>query len=536
MRVTTFGLGVLLALAAGGLAALDGTLPVPAGAPATREPLALPADFRSKLDGFSARGLEDWKIPGFAVAVVHEGQVVYRGGFGERTLGGAEVDPVDADTLFGIMSTTKAMTALSLAMLVDEGKVHWDDPVTKHLPWFALEDSYATRAVTVRDLLRHNAGVPNADWLWLRGDLDTRQIIERLRLLPPAYSLRDGFIYQNVMYQVAGEIVATASGMPWSTFVQTRIFEPLGMTRSYATLGGMRAARPDNVSTPHFEIDQRVRAIVDVPVDPVPAAGSVWSTANDMAKWMTFLLDGGQVGGRALVKPDTFGELFRSQSIVPAAEFYPTLALTQPHFTTYGLGWFLQDYRGEFVAMHTGSMDGRTAILGLLPERRFGIVVLGNLDHAEFRHALMWHAFDLALGKGGGRDWSANLLKLYGDGKAKGEAARAEQVAKRVPGTRPSKPLADYVGSYEHPVWGDIVVEDRGDGLALRAGTSPDTRGPLAHWHYDTFELRAGDGRSGTWPVTFELDARGSVDSLSLFGDRNAYRFRRERPSKPASP
>ncbi len=492
----------------------------------TRMPLTLPAAFPATLDAFALHGLEDWKVPGFAVAVVHEGRVVYRRGFGERKLGGDDSDPVDADTLFGIMSTTKAMTSMALAMLVDEGKVAWDDPVSKHLPWFALGDSYATRAVTVRDLLRHNAGVPNADWLWVRGDLDTRQIIERLRELPPAYSLRDGFIYQNVMYQVAGEIVAKAAGMPWHRFIELRIFKPLDMTRSFATLTAMQSAKPHNVSTPHFEIEQRVRAIVDVPVDSIPAAGSVWSTANDMAKWMTFLLDGGRIDDRALVKPDTFRELFESQAIVPPGEFYPTLALTRPHFTTYGLGWFLQDYRGEFVAMHTGSMDGRTAIVGLLPDRRFGIVVLGNLDHAEFRHALMWHAFDVALG-GGTRDWSAELLTLYGDAKRKGTTARATAVAERVSGTRPSKSIESYAGIYEHPVWGDVVIEVHGQQLSLRVGTAAEARGPMQHWHYDTFEVTPGDGRAGTWPATFGLDAAGKVASLTLFGE-DSYRFVRK--------
>jgi len=502
-----------------------------AAAAVTRAPLTLPDDFNTGLDAFAHKGLTDWKIPGFSVAVVHEGRVVYRGGFGERALGGADADPVDADTLFGIMSTTKAMTAVALAMLVDEGKLAWDDPVTKHLPWFALEDSYASRAVTVRDLLRHNAGVPNADLLWVRGDLDTRQIIERMRKLPPAYSLRDGFIYQNVMYQVAGEVVGAASGVPWHRFIATRIFAPLGMTRSYATLTAMLAATPHNVSTPHFEIDKKVRAILDVPVDPIPAAGSIWSTANDMAKWMAFLLDGGIANGQALVKANTFSELMRSQAIVPPGEFYPTMSVTKPHFTMYGLGWFLQDYRGEFVAMHTGSMDGRTAIVGLLPDRRFGIVVLGNLDHAEFRHALMWHAFDLALG-GAARDWSAVLLKLYGDVRRKGEVASEEQLTRRVLGTRPSKTLAAYVGVYEHPVWGDVVIVRAGTGLALRLGSAAENQGPLAHWHYDTFEVKTGDGRAGTWPATFALDAAGEVANLTLFGD-NGYRFTRKAPSAP---
>ncbi|MCX5761966.1 MAG: serine hydrolase, partial [Gemmatimonadetes bacterium] len=172
------------------------------------------------LDAYIAKGMQDWKIPGLSIAVVKNDSVVYAKGFGVRKLGAT--DRVDARTLFGMMSTTKAMTALAVAMLVDSGKVAWDDPVTKHLPWFQLSDPYVTRELTVRDLLRHDSGLGNADLLWVRGDLTTRQILERVRGLKLEYSLRAGFIYQNVMYQVAGEVVAAASGMPWDRFVKTR--------------------------------------------------------------------------------------------------------------------------------------------------------------------------------------------------------------------------------------------------------------------------------------------------------------------------
>jgi CubicO group peptidase (beta-lactamase class C family) len=168
----------------------------------------------AELDAYIAKGMADWKIPGLSVTVVKGDAVVYSKGFGVRRAGAPET--VDAETLFGMMSTTKAMTALAVAMLVDERKVAWNDPVTKHLPWFQLSDPYVTREITVRDLLRHNAGLGNADLLWARGDMSTRDILERVRGLPLAYSLRAGYAYQNVMYQVAGEVVAAASGMPWS--------------------------------------------------------------------------------------------------------------------------------------------------------------------------------------------------------------------------------------------------------------------------------------------------------------------------------
>lgn len=469
----------------------------------------------SELDAFITKGMAQWKIPGLSIAIVRGDSVVYAKGFGVRTIG--ETGRVDADTRFGIMSTTKAMTALAVAMLVDSGKFAWDDPVTKHLPWFALSDPYVTRELTVRDLLRHNAGLGNADLLWVRGDLDARQILERVRVLPMAYSLRDGFVYQNVMYQVAGEVVAAASGMPWERFVETRIMAPLGMTRSNATLEAMlaqtRASNDQNISAAHWDFDGDVRRIHELPVDPVPAAGSAWMSANDAARWLRFLLDSGRVNGRRLVSEKNFRELFKPQAFVPPGEFYPTAALTKPHWTTYALGWFQQDYRGRYVAMHTGSIDGRTAIIGLMPDERLGVMIFGNLDHAEFRHALMWRVFDAYTGAPM-RDWSTELLALYGARADAGKKAVAAREAARISGTSPSRPLAEYAGTYVHPVYGDIVVTFADGGLALRFGSLPDNRGVLEHWHHDTFSARLGDGRGGRTMFTFRLDAAGKVAAL----------------------
>ncbi len=491
-------------------------------------PAAVGAQRRSTeadLDAYIAKGLQEWKIPGLSVAVVVRDSVVYAKGFGVRAVGAA--DRVDARTMFGMMSTTKAMTALAVAMLVDSGKVAWDDPVTKHLPWFALKDPYVTRDLRVRDLLLHNSGLGNADLLWVRGDLPSRQIAERVRGLDLAYPLRGGFVYQNVMYQVAGELIAALSGMPWERFVKTRILDPLGMTRSQPTLAAMVAMQDPNVSAAHYEIEGVVRRIGELPVDPVPAAGSAWSTAEDAARWLRFLLDSGRVSGRRLVSASQFRELFKPQAFVPPGEFYPTAALTRPHWTTYSLGWFQQDYRGRYVAMHTGSIDGRTAIIGLMPDERIGVYVFGNLDHAEFRHALMWRVFDAYTGEPA-RDWSAELLTLYGDRAKAGLAAAAAQEARRVPDTKPSRALADYAGTYLHPVYGDVQVVLEDGVLTVKLGPLADNAGRLEHWHFDTFRSKLGDGRSGWNYFTFRLEASGAVASIRLF-DAAAFEFVRRR-------
>jgi CubicO group peptidase (beta-lactamase class C family) len=478
------------------------------------------------LDAYIEKGLKDWQLPGLSVAVVQNGRPVYVKGFGVRAMGAPQ--KVDAQTLFGMMSTTKAMTALAVAMLVDDGKLAWDDPVTKHLPGFALSDPYVTRDLKVRDLLTHNSGLGNTDLLWARGDLDSKQIIARLRDVPLSYSLRDGFAYQNVMYQVAGEVIEAAAGERWEQVIQKRILTPLDMDRSRPTLAAMQAMRDGNVSRAYFEIDGRIRAIDESPVDAVPAAGAAWTTAVDAAKWLDFLLNDGCAGGKRLVSSDNFRELLKPQVMVPANEFYPTAKLTQPHWTSYGYGWFQQDYQGRFVAMHTGSMDGRTAIIGLMPDEKLGIAIFGNLDHAEFRHALLWKLFDVYTGAEP-RDWSTEFLALYGGMKTEGKAMEAKEEKARVAGTSPTHALADYTGRYLHKVYGDVVISRKGDALHIAFGPLPENAGTLRHWHYERFRVAFGDGRYGSSDVVFRTGADGRVAALRLFDDSSdAYEFVRE--------
>jgi CubicO group peptidase (beta-lactamase class C family) len=284
-----------------------------------------------------------------------------------------------------------------------------------------------------------------------------------VRLLEPSYSLRSSFIYQNVMYAAAGAVVEAVSGQSWEQMMRSRIFEPLGMNDSLATAATL--ARQPNVAKPHFIIDGQLRVIENVSVDGVAPAGSVWSSVHDMSKWMQMLLDGGIAGTRALLKPETVEELFKPQAIVTREAFYPTARLTKPHWTTYGLGWLQQDYRGRAVDFHTGSIDGMVAIHGLMRAEGLGVYVLANRDHTEVRHALMLSVFDRftgahpnaqspRVGDPGGleRDWSAELLTLYADLQAQADEARKKQESKRVTGTSPTLPLARYVGTYSDPL------------------------------------------------------------------------------------
>jgi CubicO group peptidase (beta-lactamase class C family) len=489
----------------------------PAGRAQSRPAQAVnPAAIGKELDSFIAKGMADWRIPGLAIVVVTADGVAYEKGFGVRELG--KPGKVDPHTMFGIASNTKAMTALAAAMLVDEGKLAWDAPLIAYLPGLRLPDAYLTEHVTLRDALRHSSGVADADPLWLRRNMTAQQMLARLDRVPATAALRSDFVYNNVMYQVVGEVIAAVSGMPWDRFVASRILAPLGMKETLTAMPALAPGGAANISSPHLPIDGQPRVIHDFPSSIIPAAGDVWSNAHDAAKWLAFLLSGGMADGKRLVSEASFKELMSPQFAIPKAVWqYPTVALTHTHVTAYGLGWFLQDYRGQQVAMHTGSDTGRIAMAGLIPDAKVGVFILGNLDHAEFRHALMWKVLDLATGAPA-RDWNGEALKLYGDIDRAAAAKQAAEDAKRVSGTQSSHPLAAYAGTYRHPAWGDVKVTLEDGALVFSSGPSPDLGGVLEHWHYDTFRTRLiADGAS--WALYgFGMDSDGSIASLTFGG------------------
>ncbi len=465
-------------------------------------------------DRYAEAARTTWNVPGMSIAIVQDGKVLLAKGYGVREIG--KETPVDADTLFGAMSTTKAMTAVTMAMLVDEGKVSWDDKVVKHLPDFRVADAYITAELRIRDLFTHNAGMGNADFLWSRTpELPADEIVKRMQYARPAYPFRGGYTYQNIMYLVAGQVIEKVSGTPWEQFVATRLFAPLGMKNTYASYN---ASTPyQNRSSSHYVIDDKTTVIPEMTADPVAPAGSVQSTANDITKWVDFMLGNGTVDGKQLLKPGTKHMLLTPQIVVPPGDFYPTVVLTKPHWTTYGMGWFQHDYRGEMVNFHTGSLAGRTAIIGLIPDKKFGIYIFGNIDHAEVRHALMYKAFDTFVFGDNGRDWSKEMKTLFDGLEAQGKKRADASRSKRAKDTKPSLSLAAYAGKYADPFYGEVEVTFA-DGK-LRMGVSKQRIAELEHWHYDTFQAKWGQKWRGESLVSFTLNSvTGEVDAINLGG------------------
>ncbi|MBI1780535.1 MAG: serine hydrolase [Sphingobacteriales bacterium] len=453
-----------------------------------------------------------WKTTGLSVAVVKDGKVIFKKGYGVADL--RTNQPFTTSTISFCASTTKAMTAACIAMLVDEGKLKWDDKLKNILPEFRLYDAYVSDEITVRDLLRHNAGLGNGDLLWLFG-YSSDEIMRRMRYMKPAYSFRSSFIYQNLMYVVAGEVIKKVSGLPWHEFISERIFQPLGMNHTY-TLFKLSAAEPSRM-TPHYMYDDSiVKPIEAIDFGGYDPAGSVVSCIDDITKWMQFLQDSAQINGQRLIKAETFTELFKPQSFVTPQEFYPTQAKTHPHWTTYGLGWFQQDYRGKMIQFHTGSLDGAIAIFGSVPEEKLSFYFFGNLDHSEIRHALMWKAIDLWSFNDNSRDWSTELYQHYKTLKEAGKKAEKDKEAKRVLNTKPSLPLESYTGKFTNETYGDAEIVLNIGVLTVKFPNNISLT--LQHWNYDTFRGVYNYDWYGKAYVTYGLNEEGKVRQVDFDG------------------
>ena len=459
------------------------------------------------LDRYIAGAARDWSVPGLGIAIVRNDSLVFAKGYGVLEIG--KPARVTEHTRFAIGSTTKAMTSAALAMLVDEGKLRWDDRLIDIVPDFRLYDPYVTRELTVRDLLTHRSGLGPTDLLWAfpENQYTPQELIRRLRYVQPTSSFRSKWDYQNVMYAIGGYVIERVSGMPWATFIQNRILNPLGMTETIPLVSGV-AGQP-NVAAPHAEIHDTLKVVPIRSTDIVAPAGSVWSSVSDMSRWMRFMLDSGRVGDKRLISQATFSDLVAPQIRAPM-QLYPALNLTRPNFLGYGLGWFVEDYHGHTVWMHTGSIDGMSAIVGLMPDERVGVFVLENRDHAELRHALIYKVFDTYTGAPP-RDWSADVKKLFASEGGSGQGG-----PKHVTGTHASLPLENYAGSYTDSTYGSIDVSVANGVLHARFGKAD--LGDLDQWEYDTFRTRETAANPQPIGLAFASAGTGSVRSVRGFG------------------
>jgi CubicO group peptidase (beta-lactamase class C family) len=462
-------------------------------------------------DSYLQKAMQVWQIPGMAVAIVKDNEIVFSKGYGVRETGTSKM--VDTKTLFSCASTTKAMTAVCMGILADEGKVKWTDPVINYLPTFKLYDPYVTRELTIQDLFTHNSGVGNTDFLWGDNNLSSDEILAKLQLVKPSYSLRSSFIYQNIFYLVAGKVIEKITGKPWKVYIKEKIFNPLGMMNTYAAL---KDIHEENLAKPHFLIDNKVTIIDKDIADIIGPAGSVSSCADDIALWMKAMIDSSKFKGGRLVSASTWQYLLKPKTLVTESEFYPTQQITKPNFTTYAMGWFQQDYKGYKLNFHTGSLAGEVAIHAQLPDRKFGIYVFENLDHAELRNALMFKAIDL-FELGGNMDWSSAFKTLYDSIKATSKKADSANMPIQTLNTKLSLPLESYAGTYADELYGSIKIFVENNQATVLVNNV--LKGKLSHFHYNTFKVAYQKIQYQPDYYTFQLDNGGKISGVSIGGD-----------------
>lgn len=452
---------------------------------------------------------QDWGVAGLSVAIVKDDSVVFAQGFGVREVG--QNAPVDEHTVFAIGSNTKAFTATAIGLLVEQGRMDWDDRVTKHLPEFQLFDPYVSREMTIRDVLSHRSGLGRrGDMIWYASPYDRAEVIRRVRYLEPNTSFRATFGYQNIMFITAGEAAARAAGVSWDDLVRTTLLEPLGMRRSNTSV--TQLAGMDNVATPHAKRDGRAVPIEWRNIDNAGPAGSINSSAADMTRWLRMLLAKGELDGRRVVGATTVREIQQPHTIAGSGM---DSIFTMTHFSMYGLGLGLRDYYGRKLVSHTGGIDGMLSYVAFMPEEDLGIVVLTNTDGQALGNVLLNHIIDAFI-DAPKRDWNEFSLRRDREEQARAGAAQEAQEKARVTGTQPSLPLEAYAGTYENVMYGDAVISVENGALVLERSDA--FRATLDHWHYDTFRATWADEGLGTAMVTFELDPRGRIASYELMG------------------
>ncbi|WP_125076214.1 serine hydrolase [Pseudoxanthomonas sp. SGT-18] len=512
LRPSTLCLSCLLAL---GL--------VPLAPAVAQEPAATTAPAQAALDparlgAWVEAARERFEVPGIAVAVVKDGQVVFEGGWGVRELG--KPDPVDAHTLFAIASNTKAFTAASLAMLADEGKLSLEDRVVEHLPEFRMADPYVTAQMRVRDLLTHRSGLGlgAGDLLfWPGSDYSTEEVVARLKDVPLASSFRERYAYDNILYAAATLLIERVSGQSYAQFLQQRFFDPLGMAGTRFNADALRPG--DRAASGHAKADfTTLRPTFPLTWHNAAGAGGIYSSVHDMARWMNAQLAGGRYTDAEGREQRLFSER-RHKSMwtlhtpinIPEPAV-PELAASRPDFLGYGEGWMLSTYRGEKLVWHTGGWPGMVSRVTLVPGRNLGVVVLTNQESGGAFNAVTLHVLDAFLQPAERVDWVAAYAAAAEKSKARADDAWAKRVAARDKRSKPSLPLSGYAATYRDAWYGDVEVKQENGRLLMRFTRSPLLVGELQHWQHDTFLVKWRERTlNGDAFVTFHLDPDGKV-------------------------
>lgn len=476
------------------------------------------------LDAYVVKAMDVWKVPGLSIAIVRNDSVLYTKGYG--VLAAAGKTPVSDQTLFEIGSSSKAFTATTVAMLVGEGKMRYDDRIANYLPDFKLYDPIASADVTIRDALTHRSGIARGELAWLGAGISREEVLHRVRFLKPQSPFRSRYSYQNIMFLAAGEAAGKAAGSSWDELVKQRIFIPLGMASSVTTPRGLVSR---NVAVPHGIERDSVYPKPFMSGENIAPAGAILSNARDMAQWLRFQLGDGVYNGKRLVSSAALRETHTPQIVMSAGPGTDTSRVTV--FNTYGMGWMVQDYRRHLMWQHGGNTDGMTTAVGMLPEEKFGVVVLSNMAGAQLPGLLMRYLFDRQLGVPI-RDLSAEAYARFLEQRRRADSVATAQAAQRDPRGQPPLPLTAYAGTYTDSLYGPVIVAVENGRLELRRG---EWYGPLEYWNATNFRwtIRPSAPLPNLF-IKFEITPENKVSGL-YFGLGDDMTFLGRTEQKPAT-
>lgn len=472
----------------------------------------------AQLDSWVSRALDTFHVPGMAVAIVKDGQLVTTKGYGQRSI--KSTAPVDEHTLFGIASNSKAFTAAAIGILVDEGKLRWDDKLIDYLPEFKMYAPYVTHEFTLRDMLTHRSGLGIGAGDLMRtpdsSNFTLKDIIYSLRFIKPETSFRSRYAYDNIFYLVAGELIARVSGMSWGDFIEKRLLKPLQMTNSGASY--KRVKQSTNIIDGHRELNGQLVTISRTDVEVDAGAGGIYTSAADMSRWMLMQLNNGRYGpnlDQQIFSEPVHKEMWTPQVIIPASR----QGIYNTHFGAYGLGWFLVDLKGVEQVFHTGQDDGMISEVALIPELGLGITVLSNQEGGGAVRAIIDQLTDYYLGISG-----TDRIQEWAD-KVEASRQSASQVStdlwkevSRQSSIRGTKQEQDrYVGHYQDNWFGQVEIQWRANQLWFSSRRSPQLRGPMRAYKGNTFIVRWENPQiQADALVLFTLDGRGRAMGMTM--------------------
>jgi len=456
-------------------------------------------------DPLVEKALKDYGVPGLSIGVVVDGHLVYAKGFGMRDL--EKKLPMTADTVCPIGSFTKGFTAFAMGTLVDASLLSWDEKVIDLLPEFRLNDLYATQKLTVRDLLTHRSGMPRHDFMWYNSKMSRAEVLRRLQYLEPSCEPRARYQYNNLMYLVVGYVMEQLTHKSWETIVKEKILTPLQMIHTHFSLEEMQ--RENDHAVPYVERGGVLRKMKHRDISLIGPGGGLNSSVNDLSHWLQMLLAQGVYEGRSLISSSTLQEIYTPQVVVTG------VAETKEEIIqAYGMGWYISSYRGQYFLSHDGVSDGFTSVIGLLPHRGIGVVVLTNRNLSSLARVIALQAIDRAL-ELPPIDWVQEGMDAMRKGKEGVKENKLKEDLSRKKGTTSSHPLEDFVGSYEHPGYGVISIELVAGRLQI---TFNGITSLLDHWHYDVFQIAEETqemffSREGT-KISFRNNLMGEVAEI----------------------